>query len=341
MAPYRKLEKGALDVKYQIATKEGKPVKLEGQVVALSEVASRAKEYMGQAKSKNTVKAYRSDWNHFVAWCEGQGLESLPAAPQTVALYLTALAEAGLRASTLQRRLSSISQAHQAAGHQSPTHEMQVRTVWAGIRRVRGTEQRQVAPAVVEDVKAMIDALPDSISGLRDRALLLVGFVGAFRRSELVSLNAEDFRATSEGVVITLHRSKTDQEGAGEEKALPYGANEATCPVRALKAWLEGAGITAGPVFRSVNRHGGVGATRLSDRAVANIIKRAAEGAGLDPALYSGHSLRAGFATSAARAGAEERDIARVTGHRSERVLRRYIRQGKLFRNPALHSIGL
>lgn len=334
MSPYRKLEKGALDVKYLVP-------KNEGQLANLGEVASRAKEYMGQAKSKNTVKAYRSDWNHFTAWCEGQGLDSLPAAPQTVALYLTALAEAGRKASTLQRRLSSISQAHQAAGYPSPTHDIQVRTVWAGIRRVRGTEQKQVAPAVVEDVRAMVDALPDSMSGLRDRAMLLVGFVGAFRRSELVSLDVKDIRATSEGLAVTLRYSKTDQEGAGEEKALPYGANAATCPVRALRAWLEGAGITAGPVFRSVNRHGGVGATRLTDRSVANIIKRAAEGAGLDPALYSGHSLRAGFATSAARAGAEERDIARVTGHKSERVLRRYIRQGQMFRNPALHVIGL
>lgn len=312
-----------------------------GQLANLGEVASRAKEYMGQAKASNTVKAYRSDWNHFAAWCEGQGLDSLPAAPQTVALYLTALAEAGRKASTLQRRLSSISQAHQMAGHDSPTRDIQVRTVWAGIRRAKGTAQTRKAPAVIEDVRAMVEALPDSLGGLRDRALLLVGFVGAFRRSELVGLDVEDIRPTSEGLVVTLRYSKTDQEGAGEEKALPYGANPATCPVRALQAWLEAAGITEGPVFRSVNRHGQVGATRLSDRSVANIVKRSAEGAGLDPSRYSGHSLRAGFATSAARAGAEERDIARVTGHSSERILRRYIREGKLFRNPALYCMGL
>jgi integrase len=260
----------------------------------------------------------------------------------TCEIHLTvALAEAGRKASTLQRRLSSISQAHQAAGYPSPTHDIQVRTVWAGIRRVRGTKQEQVAPVVTEDLRAMIDALPDNLSGLRDRALLLVGFVCAFRRSELVSLDLEDIRATSEGLVITLHRSKTDQEGEGEEKALPYGSNPVTCPVRAVQDWTNAAGITSGPVFRPVNRHGQVGATRLTCRSVASIIKRAAERAGFDSTLYSGHSLRAGFATSAARAGAEERDIAQVTGHKSERVLRRYIRQGQLFRNPALDVIGL
>lgn len=335
MSPYRKPEqRGRLKVKHLIP-------KTEGQLTHLEEVAGRAKEYIGQAKAANTIKAYRSDWNHFVAWCQDQGLDSLPATPQTVALYLTALAEAGRKASTLQRRLSSISQAHQAAGYPSPTHDIQVRTVWAGIRRVRGTKQEQVAPIVTEDLRAMIDALPDNLSGLRDRALLLVGFICALRRSELVSLDVEDLRPTPEGLVATLRRSKTDQEGQGEEKALPYGSSPATCPVRAVQAWLKASGITAGPLFRSVNRHGQVGSSRLSDRAVANIIKRAAEGAGLDPALYSGHSLRAGFATSAARAGAEERDIASVTGHKSERILRRYIRQGLLFRNPALYVVGL
>lgn len=311
------------------------------QLADLVEVASRAKEYMGKAKAANTVKAYRSDWKHFTTWCAEQGLESLPATPQTVALYLTALAEAGRKASTLQRRLSSISQAHQAAGYESPTHDMQVRTVWAGIRRTKGTAQTRKAPIVIEELRAMVEALPDGLGGLRDRALLLVGFIGAFRRSELVGLDVEDFRPTSEGLVVTLRHSKTDQEGAGEEKALPYGTNPATCPVRSLQEWLEAVGITEGPVFRPVNRHGQVGSTRLSDRSVANIVKRSAERVGLDPSLYGGHSLRAGFATSAARAGIEERDIARVTGHSSERILRRYIREGKLFHNPALYCMGL
>lgn len=312
-----------------------------GQLAHLQDVTERAKEYAQQSKAENTLRAYRSDWRLFVEWCDLQGLASLPAAPATVALYLTAEAEAGRATSTLSRRLSSISQAHQAAKHDSPTHDLQVRTVWAGIRRAKGTAQKRVAPVVTEELRAMVDALPDTLAGLRDRALLLVGFVGAFRRSELVSIDAEDLTPTAAGFVLNLQRSKTDQEGEGEQKAIPYGSNPSTCPVRALQAWLEAAGIESGPVFRGVNRHGHVAAGRLSGRSVANIIKRHAEAVGLDAERYSGHSLRAGFATSSARAGAQERDIARVTGHRSERILRRYIREGQLFENPALDAVGL
>jgi site-specific recombinase XerD len=335
MKPYRKPEqRGRLKVKHLIP-------KTEGQLTHLEEVAGRAKEYIGQAKAANTIKAYRSDWNHFAAWCQGQGLDPLPAAPQTVALYLTALAEAGRKASTLQRRLSSISQAHQMAGHDSPTRDIQVRTVWAGIRRSKGTAQTRKAPAVTQDVQAMVATLPDNLLGLRDRALLLIGFAGAFRRSELVSLDVEDVEECAEGLRVTLRRSKTDQEGAGEVKGIPYGRKLETCPVRALRAWLEAAGITAGPIFRSVNRHGQVQPGRLSDKAVALVVKRAAEAAGLDASRYAGHSLRAGLATSAAAAGVQERDIMRQTGHRSVNMVRRYIREGELFRSNAAAQVGL
>lgn len=313
-----------------------------GQLAHLQEVVERAKEYARQAKAENTLRAYRSDWAHFEEWCSRQGLAPLPAAPATVALYITALAEAGRTVSTIRRRLASISAVHQAAGHQSPTQDMQVKTIWAGIRRAKGTAQRQVAPVVTEHLRAIVGALQlDTLAGLRDRALLLVGFIGAFRRSELVGLNVEDLTPTAEGFVVTLRRSKTDQEGEGETKAIPYGANAETCPARALRAWLDAAGITSGPVFRAVNRHGQVSARRLSDRAVALIVKRSVEAVGLDASRFSGHSLRAGFATAAARAGASERDIARVTHHKSDRVLRRYIRDAQVFDNAALSAVGL
>lgn len=313
-----------------------------GQLAHLQEVVERAKEYARQAKAENTLRAYRSDWTHFEEWCSRQGLAPLPAAPATVALYITALAEAGRTVSTIRRRLASISAVHQAAGHQSPTQDMQVKTIWAGIRRAKGTAQRQVAPVVTEHLRAIVGALQlDTLAGLRDRALLLVGFIGAFRRSELVGLNVEDLTPTAEGFVVTLRRSKTDQEGEGETKAIPYGANAETCPARALRAWLDAAGITSGPVFRAVNRHGQVSARRLSDRAVALIVKRSVEAVGLDASRFSGHSLRAGFATAAARAGASERDIARVTHHKSDRVLRRYIRDAQVFDNAALSAVGL
>lgn len=313
-----------------------------GQLAHLQEVVERAREYARQAKAENTLRAYRSDWAHFEEWCSRQGLAPLPAAPATVALYITALAEAGRAVSTIRRRLASISAVHQAAGHQSPTQDMKVKTIWAGIRRAKGTAQRQVAPIVTEHLRAIVGALQlDTLAGLRDRALLLVGFIGAFRRSELVGLNVEDLTPTAEGFVVTLRRSKTDQEGEGETKAIPYGANAETCPARALRAWLDAAGITSGPVFRAVNRHGQVSARRLSDRAVALIVKRSVEAVGLDASRFSGHSLRAGFATAAARAGASERDIARVTHHKSDRVLRRYIRDAQVFDNAALSAVGL
>ena len=210
-------------------------------------MAERAWSYARQAKAPNTLRAYRADCQDFVSWCEARGLQSLPAAPETVALYLTHLAEAGRKASTMQRRLSSISQVHQAAGHESPTKSAAVRAVWAGVRRERGTAQGGKAPAVTVDIRAMVAALPEGLLGIRDRTLLLVGFAGAFRRSELVGLDVEDVAFTREGLVVTIRRSKTDQEGQGQKVGIPYGSHPSTCPVRALQAWLEASGITSGP----------------------------------------------------------------------------------------------
>lgn len=305
----------------------------------LAETVERAGEYARQAKAPNTLRAYRSDWLDFDTWCQAHGLEALPATDKTVALYLTEAADR-MKTSTMQRRLSAIAQAHKAAGHESPT-KGRVAMVWQGIRRAKGTAQKGKAPARTQEVRAMVATCGDGLLHARDRALLLLGFAGAFRRSELVGLDVADLDFGADGLTVTLRRSKTDQEGAGQKVGIPYGSTPQTCPVRNLRAWLDAASITSGPVFRSVNRWEQVSAARLTGRAVALIVKRCAEAAGLDPAQYAGHSLRAGLATAAAEAGVSERTIMAQTRHKSLPMVRRYIRDGNLFRDNAAAAVGL
>jgi integrase len=257
-----------------------------------------------------------------------------------VALYATDMADA-FKPSTISRRLVSIAQAHKAAGHPSPTTDERVRLVNAGIRRVHGTAPRQVRPVVTEDLRRMVDACGSDPAGVRDRALLLIGFAAALRRSELVALDFTDVEETREGLVVTVRRSKTDQEGAGRKIGVPYGSNPATCPVRAWRSWVEHSVITDGPLFRGIDRHGNVANSRLGDRGVALTVKRRAERAGIDPDTVSGHSLRAGLASAAAAAGVSERAIAATTGHKSMTVLRGYIRDGNLFNENAAAAVGL
>lgn len=316
----------------------GELVAVPGAGLTLDE---KAHDYISKAKAPNTLKAYRSDWADFVTWCGFRGLRSLPADPATVALYLTALVEAGRHVSTLGRRISSISQAHKAAGFESPAGSAPVKAVMSGIRRVHGSAQKGKAPVLTDDIHRMVDTLPGSPLGARDRALLLVGFAGAFRRSELVSLDVGDVEFRAEGLMVTLRRSKTDQEGAGREIAVPYGSNPDTCPVRALRAWLDASGISSGALFRAIDRHGNLQPGRLSDKAVALVVKRCAEKAGLDASRFAGHSLRSGLATAAAQAGASERSIMEQTGHKSLQMVRRYIRRGSLFRDNAAAKVGL
>jgi integrase len=258
-----------------------------------------------------------------------------------VAAYLAALADAGLKAATIARRLVVISQAHKAADLPSPTSSSLVRRTHAGIRRTIGTAQVAKAPAVVGDLKRMLDSLPATRVGLRDHALLLLGFAGAFRRAELVGLDVADLEFSNAGLVVTLRRAKTDQEGKSRRIGVPYGSSEKTCPVRSLQAWLESARIVDGPVFRSLDPFQRVQKRRLSDKAVARIVKRRAAAVGLDPERYAGHSLRAGLATSAAAGGASERVIMAQTGHRSADMVRRYIREGNLWRENAASLAGL
>jgi site-specific recombinase XerD len=310
------------------------------QIGSLSEIADRASEFVHQSKSTNTIRAYQSDWSHFETWCREHGQTSLPANPQTVALYVTDLT--GTRkTSTITRRISAISQAHQIAGFETPTKSSQVRLVMAGIRRSKGTAQTAKTPVLVDDLRKMISTLPENLLGTRDRALLLIGFSGGFRRSELVALNVEDAVFSRDGLALTIRRSKTDQEGEGRKIGVPYGSHPATCPVRALQDWLKDCGFTEGPLYRPIDRFNRVAADRLSAASVAEIVKKYAGAVGLKASDFAGHSLRSGLATSAAMAGASERSIMAQTGHRSLTMVRRYIRDGSLFRENAVSVIGL
>ena len=305
-----------------------------------SPLPDQVRDYIRASKAENTLRGYQSDWRAFCAWCEGQNVCPSPAAPDTVAAY-SAECAGRLKPGSIQRRLNAIAEAHKAAGLDSPTHSAIVRNTMKGIRRTIGTAPAQKAAALTADIRTMVEAADDGTIGARDRALILLGFAGAFRRSELVGLDVEDCAFGKDGLTVTLRRSKTDQQGAGRKIGIPYGSNPETCPVRTMQAWMELAGIGAGPVFRSINRHGHVQAGRLSSIDVARVVKKLAQRAGLDATKYAGHSLRAGHATSAAIAGASERSIMNQTGHRSVQMVRRYIRDGSLFRENSAGKLGL
>ncbi|EPZ52760.1 site-specific integrase [Alicyclobacillus acidoterrestris] len=307
----------------------------------LANLMASANEYVRRSKAQNTIKAYQSDWQSFSRWCKARGLCSLPAEPRVVALYLSDMADLGYKASTIGRHMISIDLAHKTKGYPSPTSDETVRSVWRGIRNTIGVAPSGKSPVLVEDLRRMLRHAPNDLMGLRDRALLLIGFAGAFRRSELVSLNVEDIEFTREGLVITLRRSKTDQVGEGRKVGIPYGSFIETCPVRALQAWLEATGIESGALFRHVTKGRQIGTTHLSDKSVARIVKKYIERIGLDESKFAGHSLRDGLATSAAMAGASERDIMAQTGHKNPMMVRRYIRDGNLFRSNAAARIGL
>ena len=306
----------------------------------IADLEAEAIAYARASRAANTIRAYRSDWRQFTAWCKVHGLAALPADASTLVLYLTDSART-TKTSTLRRRLSSIAVAHRTAGHPAPTESELVRAAWAGIRRTHGVAEHGKDAVLTDDIRPMVATLGDTLIGRRDRCLLLLGFASALRRSELVALDVDDVQDTADGLVITVRRSKTDQTGEGRQIGIPYGSTPRTCPVRAYRSWLDVSWIDSGPIFRPVDRHGRLGDTRLSDKAVAIIVKRAAEAAGLDPTRFAGHSLRSGMATSAARAGATEAQIMAQTGHHSLPVLRRYIRRGSLFTDNAAAKLGL
>lgn len=296
----------------------------------LGALADAATGYLEASRADATRTAYARDVATFAAWCSSKGLASMPAEPSTVGLYLASLAEAGRKVSTIERALAAIGGAQRDAGHAWPKGHPAIRLVMKGIRRKVGVAPAKKAPVMGDELGQLVDTLGEDVAGLRDRALLALGWFGAFRRSELVALDVADVRFVSEGLIVSLRRSKTDQEGHGTEKGIPFAGNPAVCPVRALRAWLDAASVEAGPLFRAVDRHGNVAGERLSDRTVARIVQRAAKDAGLASDV-AGHSLRAGFMTTAAAKGRSLEAIMRQSGHRSERVARGYIRHATLF----------
>jgi site-specific recombinase XerD len=287
--------------------------------------------YLRASVSENTWRAYRDDLKHFSEWGG-----TLPAKPEQIAAYLAHYAPT-LAVSTLARRLASLSKAHRVNGYTNPVSTELVRSTLQGIRNTHGMHQRQVTPAIKDDILAMVRELSGT-KGERDKALLLIGFAGAFRRSELVSLTVEDVEHVKQGLLILLRRSKTDQAGEGRKVAIPY-ARGTVCPVNALQGWLELSGITTGIIFRGISRHGRISDQGLSPQSVALIVKKQAVAAGLDAGRYSGHSLRAGLVTSAAQAGVSGWKIRQQTGHKSEAMLLRYIRDANIFTDNAAGGV--
>ncbi len=318
------------------------PVTSGGVVVTAAEdlavLAGRAQEFAALARAPATARAYKSDWGHFAGWCERMRLDAIPATPGTVAAYLTAHADI-LKISTLTRRISSIATAQRLAGYALDTGHPDLRETWRGIRRTRGTAQRRVEALTVPLLRRLIAGSGDRLIDVRDRALLLVGFGAALRRSELCALNSDDVTVSPEGLTLWLARSKSDQEGEGATIVVGRTGRD-TCPAAAYMAWVSAAGITGGRAFRSVDRHDRVGDS-LSTRAVAQIIKTRVAAAGLDATAFAGHSIRSGFATAAAMAGVEERDIMRQTRHKSVAVARRYIHEGERWRRNLSDEVGL
>lgn len=315
------------------------PASADGETLP-SNLALIVKAYRRASKADATLRAYRGDAVVFEAWCERYGFRSLPASPEAVAGFLTAEAEAGRAASTIGRRCAAIRYAHKLAGEPDPTDNEDVRATVKGIRRRIGTAPNQKAAATAEILAALLMRTPDTLTGKRDRALLALGFAGAFRRSELVALDVADLREDQDGLRVLVRRSKTDQEGQGFEKAIPHGRH--IRPVALLREWLDAAGITEGPVFRPVSRSGrvrGVGKLstlpRLTTQSVADIIKRYAKAAGLDASTFGAHSLRAGFVTSAAERGADLARIMDTSGHRDPRTVVGYIRRANAFKDHA------
>lgn len=297
-----------------------------------AENAEKVREYARNALSANTLKSYQSDLEHFYAW---GGV--IPTTPEVIASYIAEYA-GELAVSTLSRRIASINKAHEMQGQSSPTKSEIVRMTLKGIRREHSTRQRQAAPLLRDDLIAILNHMPDDAKGLRDTAALMIGFAAALRRSELVTLNIEDIEFVSEGLVITIQKSKTDQEGQGRKIAIPRGRSR-HCPVQSLQNWVFALGCQTGALFRSVRKGDNIQPDRLSDNAISCMVKEYAAKIGLDPAKYSGHSLRAGFVTSAAQLGIPEWRIMRQSGHKSHATMMRYVRDARLFEDHPLEAM--
>lgn len=323
-----------------VGEKENQPPIATSDAVPIEDLLREAQETANRAIPPNTLRGYRADWFDFSKWCQRRKLRSLPTSPETICAYLVARARTH-KLSSLRRRLTVIGKAHKIRGEPNPVTDERVRKTWRGLRHTKGEAQTRKAPLLVDDLRRMMQALPETLAGARDRAIILLGFAGAMRRSEIVALDVTDLELTKEGFVVWIRRSKTDQTMKGRKIGIPFGQHDSTCPVRSVQRWLEQAQIVDGPLFRKVNRFGRVEKTRFSPYSVAVIVKAAFKLINRNPGRFGGHSLRAGLATSAAMAGVEERAIQDQTGHKSLKVLRTYIRDGNLFRNNAAGKIGL
>ena len=297
------------------------------------------------SKANNTVRAYKSDFNNFGLFCAQNGFKSLPSEPKIVSLYITHLSSKGIKMSTLKRRLVSIGVIHKLKGHYLDTKHPVIIENIMGIKRRKGSIQKGKKPLLINNLKKIINAIDEhnteNIKKFRDRSIILMGFSGGFRRNEIVSLDYEDLDFVNAGLKISIKRSKTDQFGEGSVKGLPYFDNTQYCPVLSLKNWIEISRIRSGPLFRRFSKGTKLSEKRLTDQTVALLIKKYLKIAGIDSKNYSGHSLRSGFATSAAEAGVEERNIMSMTGHKSPEMVRRYIKEANIFKNNALNKIKI
>ena len=296
------------------------------------------------SKAANTLRAYKSDFKDFGAFCAKHNLNSLPSEPKIVSLYLTNLSK-NSKINTLRRRLVSISMVHKLKGHYLDTKHPIIVENLLGIKRLKGTFQKGKKPILISHLKSIINVINEQktqeIKKNRDKSIILVGFGGGFRRSELISIDYEDLEFVPEGLKITIKRSKTDQFGEGMIKGLPYFSNEDFCPVVNLKKWLEISKIKTGPIFRRFSKGSTLTDKRLTDQSVVLLMKKYLNLAGIENKNFSGHSLRSGFATVAAESGADERSIMAMTGHKSTQMVRRYIREANIFKNNALNKIKL
>ncbi len=326
----------------------------------LQESLGRLEDFAAQSQAENTIRAYAADLEDFRHWCKKYDREWLPAQPKTIGLYLGARADE-LSLATLERRLAAIASLHKEEGYESPASvaEGPLRKIWKGIVREKTRQQDGAPPLMVEDLKSIIEHLPSyqaeddgptgelTLTSLRDRALLLVGWTGALRRSELVGLTTDDVQfIEGEGVNVYVRRSKADQEAEGLVKGLPYGSNKETCPVTALRQWLQAAGHQLGEplegdIFRRFHRGESIGESAMTAQYVSTVLKRHAEAAGLDPEAYSAHSLRAGFITQAIRAGKAERRVKEHSGHASWETFNRYVEEAGTFQDNPAEGIGL
>jgi len=297
------------------------------------------------SKASNTVRAYKSDFKDFGLFCAQNGFKSLPSEPKIISLYLTYLSTKNAKMSTLKRRLVSIGVIHRLKGHYLDTKHPSIIENIMGIKRRKGSVQKAKKPILINHLKKIINVIDEQkneyIKKLRDRSIILIGFSGGFRRNEIVSLDYDDLDFVEEGLKIQIKKSKTDQFGEGSIKALPYFDSSKYCPVISLKNWIEISKIESGPLFRRFVKGSKLSENRLTDQTVALLIKEYLKIAGIDNKNYSGHSLRSGFATSAAESGAEERSIMAMTGHKSTEMVRRYIKEANLFKNNALNKIKI